>query len=372
MRQWLSLVAVAALLAGCATSPQSAPLPSNIEPAATETASSSDGVSGVPNDSVSTGDGAGSDPDAPVSSDEGASGDTADRALNGGGDGAGGGASGSEPSTPAAPPAETEPAAPSPSELLSGMVRVPTPALSSLPAAVQQQVAQISPWAAAEQAAVWRHGVSVVDPLAVAPALAEQLAPLSGAPDHVWTRLVSSWDEGDRYYFHIQMTRRDADGRMVRAGIDVVEVSQMEGGEPIVTGYAHAPWTADPSQGPVTVWVGRSPSSYTSPNPVHLPAPAVVDAAGRYQVPVAVLESLGQVEWLDGGSAALTLAPGSRSAAMATATVAGVPYVAVDDLIAAIDGQRHSSAEGSYTYAVEWRPDLGQLCLWQDVQHPIS
>lgn len=68
----------------------------------------------------------------------------------------------------------------------------------------------------------------------------------------------------------------------------------------------------------------------------------------------------------------LVLGEGVRTAALAVAEFGGEPYLKVSDLVAAVDGVRAASVDSSYAYAVEWRPDLGQLCLWRDAQHPIS
>ncbi|MBP2017048.1 hypothetical protein J2Z79_000422 [Symbiobacterium terraclitae] len=334
MNRWIALAAAAALLAGCAGGPARSPAPAG-QPAA----SAASEPSGSPDPAAGN-----AEPDTPVTSEP-------------------------DPVAPA-PDHEGEPA-----ELTFQVHSVPAPALADLPADLQAEINAISAWEAAERAALWRHGVTLAVPLTVAPTLSDQLAPARPTGvDRAWVRLVGADGDAGAFYFHVQVTRRDAAGRLEVAGEDVVAVSLLEGGAPLVTGYAHAaPAEADGrAGGTVAVWAGAGPESYTAPEMLQLPAPVVTDAAGSHLVPVAALEAVWEVAWLPDGSAALVLGEGVRTAALPVTDIGGQPYVQVADLVAAVDGARTASAEASYAYAVEWRPDLGQLCLWRDARHPIS
>jgi len=347
MNRWIALAAAAALLAGCAGSP--ARLPGPAEPLAAS---------------------------APVSTGSEAAASVSSAAGNGTADAAGGSELG--PETPASDVGHETPASDvrgEPTDFPIPMLRVPEPALADLPADLRAELPSVSAWEAAQRAALWRHGATLAVPLAIAPALIDQLLPARPADvDRVWVRLVSADESDDAFYFHVEVTRRDGAGRLELAGSDVVAVSRLEGGLPLVTGYANG--ASEPAgggaNGQAAVWVGASPESLTPPELLNLPAPVVTDAEGNYLVPEAALEAVWEVTRVADGSAALVLGDGVRSAALPLTDVGDLPYVRVADLIAAVDGVRLASADASYTYAVEWRPDLGQLCLWRDAQHPIS
>lgn len=279
---------------------------------------------------------------------------------------------------PQAPAVQPEPAQPTRDELRSRMARVSTPTPDELPARYHEVLMQRSPWAIAEQAAHWLHGGKLQEEPFLAPALKDGLAPVAqGTPDRVWTSLVSSWEEGGRFYFHLQVTGRTADGLLYRSGVDVVEISTVDGVGPVVTGYAHAPWAPEAEGSPVRIWVGRHPDSYIAPQEIRLSdaARAVLQEGrqtGEYLVPVSVLERVGPVHPAGSSAVVLDLGFGILSGPIKSVTLDGVSYVSIADLVGAVDGQHAGSSQGSYTYDVKWRADLGQLCLWRDEQHPIS
>lgn len=329
MRRWIALAALAALLAGCAGSPAPSPAPVG------ESAAS------APSGSVAAGSEGSEAADAASPAANDAAADT---------------------------PVASEPEGEAPA---AALIQVPAPALSDLPADLRAEIAALSAWEAAQRAALWRHGTALAVPLTVAPALVDQLASARPADvDRAWVRLVGTKEDGDAFHFQVQVTRRDASGRLELAGSDTVVVSQLEGGVPLVTGYAHG--APAPADGQVAVWAGAGPESYAAPERLELPAPVVTDASGDHLVPVAALEAVWEVARLEDGSAAVVLGEGTRTAALPVTEIGGLPYLRIADLVAAVDGVRAGSAQSSYAYAVEWRPDLGQLTLWCDVQHPIS
>lgn len=125
---------------------------------------------------------------------------------------------------------------------------VPAPALADLPAGLQEEVAGISAWEAAQRAAMWLHGADLAVPLTVAPALEQQLVSLRPADvEQVWVRLVGTDETDEAFSFRLQVIRRDVSGRLALAGEDEVVVSLLEGGAPLVTGYGHGErgWSAD-------------------------------------------------------------------------------------------------------------------------------
>lgn len=65
-------------------------------------------------------------------------------------------------------------------------------------------------------------------------------------------------------------------------------------------------------------------------------------------------------------------AGGVRTEPLPVAEVDGRSYVQGSDLEAAVDGLRVDLPDGGFRYAVDWRPDLGQLGLWRAVRRPIS
>jgi len=338
----MALAALAALLAGCAGSP--APAPGDPPAAAAQTGDAAAG-SEAPDESATAN---------PPS----------------------GGQAGGEPA-PADSGAAGEPVASDPS---SGRtthrtvfeLSVPAPALSDLPGDLRTEVGAVSAWEAAQRAALWLHGAELVVPLTVAPALQDQLAPFRQADARqVWVRLADTQETEEAFSFHVQVIRRDGSGRLELAGDDEVVVSLLEGGAPLVTGYAHA--AGEASDGEVAVWAGAGPEDATAPELLDLPAPVLTDGSGDYQVPVAALAALGEVERQEeDGTVVLVLGDGSRTAALAVTAINGEPYVRGSELEAAVDGVRVTAPDSSYAYAVEWRPDLGQLGLWRAVRRPIS
>lgn len=216
---------------------------------------------------------------------------------------------------------------------------VPAPALADLPAGLQEEVAGISAWEAAQRAAMWLHGADLAVPLTVAPALEQQLVSLRPADvEQVWVRLVGTDETDEAFSFRLQVIRRDVSGRLALAGEDEVVVSLLEGGAPLVTGYGHG--ERGRSADEVAVWSGEGPEGAIAPALLDLPAPVLADGPDGYQVPVDALAALGEVAWQADGSVALVLGDGSRTAALPVAEVGGRPYVQGADLEAAVDGLR--------------------------------
>ncbi|MBY6277647.1 hypothetical protein [Symbiobacterium thermophilum] len=215
------------------------------------------------------------------------------------------------------------------------------------------------------------HGAELTVPLAVAPALQEQLAPFRLADaEQVWVRLVDTQETDEAFSFQVQVIRRDSAGRLALEGDDEVLVSYLEGGEPLVTGYAHA--AAGAPDLAVAVWYGAGPEDATAPALLDLPAAVLADGAGGYRVSVEALAVLGEIAWQEDGSVSLVLAGGTRTEPLSVAEIEGRSYVQGTDLEAAVDGRRVDLSDAGYTYAVDWRPDLGQLGLWRAVRRPIS
>ena len=96
-----------------------------------------------------------------------------------------------------------------------------------------------------------------------------------------------------------------------------------------------------------------------------LPAAVLADGAGATgsrrwrRSPV-----LGEIAWQEDGSVSLVLAGGTRTEPLSVAEIEGRLDVPGDRPRRARDGRRVDLSDAGYTYAVDWRPDLGQLGLW--------
>ncbi len=268
-----------------------------------------------------------------------------------------------EPPPPPAPDAAPAPEAPR-STTLKNLVQVPAPALADLPQSYRDVLMQRSPWEVALNAAHWYHGTQVLEGPFLAPGLEAKLKPQDGAPARIWVKLIKSWEDGPgRFSFNLQVTAERKDGALYQAGLDVIETTLVKDGGPVVTGYAHAPATAAPDTGSVSVWVntGGIPTQIALSHPV-------VDS----QLPLTVIKEIAKTQSLGADRYAIDLGYGTLSEPLQAKLIQGVPYVSIADLVRVLDGQSASSIEGAFRYGARWRPDLRQLLLSREHTYPIS
>ena len=278
---------------------------------------------------------------------------------------------------PAQVPATQAPVAPaSPSDRLQGLTRVDLPAPGDLGNAYRDpERMNQSAWGVAEAGLHFIYTGRPGLDNALAPALVsrfQQTPPVTPAA-RVWTTFVSSWEEGGRYYFHLQVTARTPGGLVQRAGVDVIEVSHVPGYGNLVTGFAHAPWASEQQSSPVKVWTGAGPDAYQAPREVPLTAPPLAEG-GTYLVPLNVVSPIGHIKQVGEATYVVELAAGAKSGELTAVMRNGLPYVAVVELTAALSGRRGAlpDASGSYSYQAEWDPATRQLFLWADEQHRMS
>lgn len=272
------------------------------------------------------------------------------------------------PATAPSQPVESKPAQ-APTAPLKNLVQVPVPAAAELPRAYRDVLMQRSPWEIAAGAALWFHGVDPYEGPFLAPALQAKLQAKQGA-QRVWTTLIKSWDDGPgHFYFHIQAVAQRPDGAFYQAGLDVIEIAMVTDAGPVVTGYAHAPATSNAPDSPVKLWI--QPGTDGAPRELRLANP-VVQIDGVYHVPLAAVAEFVKLSQSDGGAYAAELGHGKLSAPFQTTTIKGAAYAAIADLVLVLDGQQAASAESTYTYNVQWQPELHQLLFRSGLYYPIS
>ncbi|MFM1653718.1 copper amine oxidase N-terminal domain-containing protein [Brevibacillus sp. B_LB10_24] len=250
------------------------------------------------------------------------------------------------------------------------ITRVPAPKSVDLPREMQKLLPKRSAWYTAKNTAIWLYGGDVAEGPFIAPKLLDQTAALrrelAASPAHVFVEELESWEDKGVSMFRMLVTVEEKNGALRRAGMDLIEVKQTVQGEGnVVTGYAHLPWQSEQQQSPVKIWLDAG----VGPREITLAAPAVEilqngKPTGKYRLPLAVLQSLGAVHAGSGSVYAVELGSGKQSEPLQTVTVNGMPYVDLESVIRALDGQKMVTEGESLIYRVDWRPDIGQLVFY--------
>ncbi|WP_019121394.1 stalk domain-containing protein [Brevibacillus massiliensis] len=250
------------------------------------------------------------------------------------------------------------------------ITRVPAPKSVDLPRELQKLLPKRSSWYTAKNTAIWLYGGEVAEGPFIAPELLAKTAALrrelAASPGHVYVEELESWEEKGVSMFRMLVTVEEKNGALRRAGMDLIEVRQTAQGEGnVVTGYAHLPWHSEQQQSPVKIWLDAG----VGPREISLAAPAVEilqngKPTGKYRLPLAVLQSLGAVHAGSGSVYAVELGSGKQSEPLQTVTVNGMPYVDLESVIRALDGQKMVTEGESLVYRIDWRPDIGQLVFY--------
>lgn len=258
-----------------------------------------------------------------------------------------------------------------PAWVTKSMVRVAAPAPDQLSEQLRREMGQLSASNVADNFSHWRHTGEVYQGPYLAPGLAEKLTPVTERAKRSWTRHLGSWQEGDRFYFRLQVTAEREDGTFTPMGIDTIEVSSVPNAGPIVTGYAHEEWTGPSATEEMSVWVAPFESQVKAPRRLLMPHGAV-KSGDTYLIPVRTLQQFTKVVETGTGTYAVVLPDEKQTAPLSATPVNGLDYLPVDRLIEVLNGKSGSSVNGSYKYGAAWQAETRQLILRLEEHYPIS